>query len=391
MATTLPSQPTHSASAFVAEEHVPLAPLTTFGIGGAARWFASIADEQQLQAAWAWAAEQCLPVFVLGGGSNVLVADAGFAGLVLRIAFLGVAEEDRGAKRLFTVAAGEDWDALVTRTVGRDCAGMECLAGIPGTVGGTPVQNVGAYGQEVADTITEVRCFDRATGEFLVFPAEACGFAYRRSRFNSAPDRGRYIVTAVQFALTPGGAPSLAYADLARAFAGRAEQPNLAEVAETVRGIRRAKGMVIYPGPLAERDPDTRSAGSFFKNPVVPTTLYEAIAGSVAPESAPSYPAPPAPDGSAQRKLPAAWLLEQAGFPKGFALGGAAVSSKHTLALTNRSGRATAAEILQLQDALAAGVFRRFGVVLEREPLFIGSPEDVPENAPPAAPANAAG
>ena len=385
--TALTLQPASSASAFVAEEHVPLASLTTFGIGGAARWFASVTDERQLPAACAWADEQGLPVFVLGGGSNVLVSDAGFAGLVLKIALLGVEEEDRGGRRLFTVAAGEDWDALVTRTVEQDCAGMECLAGIPGTVGGTPVQNVGAYGQEVADTITEVRCFDRATGEFVVFPAEACGFAYRRSRFNTSPDRDRYIVTAVRFALTLGGAPSLAYADLQRAFADHAGRPTLAEIAEMVRAIRRGKGMVIDPGPLADCDPDTRSAGSFFKNPVVTATLYEAIAGSVAPASAPSYPAPPAPDGSAQVKLPAAWLLEQAGFLKGFALGGAAVSSKHTLALTNRSGRATAGEILRLQDALAAGVFRRFGVVLEREPLFIGPPVD----APPAAPADAAG
>ena len=382
MTTILPPQQSSPASAFVVEEHVPLAPLTTFGIGGSARWFSSITRPEQLRAACVWAAERGLPVFVLGGGSNVRVSDAGFAGLVLRMALFGVEEEDRGGKRFFTVAAGEDWDALVTRTVEQDCAGMECLAGIPGTVGSTPVQNVGAYGQEVADTITEVRCFDRAAGEFVVFPADACGFAYRRSRFNSPPDRDRYIVTAVQFALVPGGAPSLAYADLQRAFADRTSRPTLAEVADAVRAIRRAKGMVIDPGPLADRDPDTRSAGSYFKNPIVPFALYEAVARSVAPERAPSYPAPPAPDGSPQCKLPAAWLLEQSGFPKGFAIGGAAVSAKHTLALTNRSGRASAADILHLQDTLASGVFRRFGVVLAPEPLLIGSPKDVRTDAP---------
>ena len=378
MATSLPSQQAPDAPPLAVEEHVPLAPLTTFGIGGAARWFQAVTSEGELRAACAWAAERSLPVFVLGGGSNVLIADAGFQGLVLKIDLLGVEEEDRGAKRVFTAAAGEDWDALVTRTVEQDCAGMECLAGIPGTVGGTPVQNVGAYGQEVADTITEVRCLDRATGEFVVFGAEACGFAYRRSRFNSAPDCGRYIVTAVQFALTPGGPPSLRYADLERAFRDRPAPPSLPEVADAVRAIRREKGMVIDPGPLAERDPDTRSAGSYFKNPVVLAALYDAIASSVAPALAPSYPAPPAPDGSPQRKLPAAWLLEQAGFRKGFALGGAAVSSKHTLALTNRSGQASATEILELQGVLAAGVYRRFGVVLEREPLLIGAAEDHP-------------
>ncbi len=382
MTTTLPSQQTPETSALAVEEHVPLAPLTTFGIGGAARWFSSVTNEAELRVACAWAVERRLPVFVLGGGSNVLVSDAGFPGLVLRMALLGVEEEHRGGKRLFTVAAGEDWDALVTRTVEQNCAGMECLAGIPGTVGGTPVQNVGAYGQEVADTITEVRCFDRVTGEFVVFSAEACGFAYRQSRLNRPPDRDRYIVTGVQFALAPGGAPSLAYADLQRAFADRGERPSLAEVADAVRAIRRAKGMVIDPGPLADRDPDTRSAGSFFKNPIVSAALYEAVAGSVAPSKAPSYPASPAPDGSPQVKLPAAWLLEQAGFPKGYEVGGAAVSAKHTLALTNHSGHASAAEILHLQDTLAAGVFRRFGVVLEREPLFIGAPPGVATDAP---------
>ena len=368
------TQVNQTSQLFSLQENIALAPLTTFGIGGLARWYAAVTSEAELAAVYAWARARQLPMFVLGGGSNILVADHGFPGLVLHIALRGLVEQDAGGKRMFMAAAGEDWDALVTRAVQAGCAGMECLAGIPGTVGGTPVQNVGAYGQEVADTITEVRCFDRHSGSFVTFPAGSCGFSYRRSRFNYGPDRDRYIVTAVGYALLPGGGPALAYADLRRRFPENA-CPSLVEVADMVRAIRREKGMVIDGGPLAERDPDTRSAGSFFKNPIVPEQVYAALAASVAPASVPSYPAPPL-HGVAQRKLPAAWLLEQAGFPKGYALGGAALSSKHTLALTNRSGHASAAEILALRDTLIDGVARRFGVILEPEPVLI--PEPVP-------------
>ncbi len=364
---------------FVLQDGITLAPYTTFGIGGPARWFASITNEVELAAACAWAAVKQVPIFILGGGSNVLVSDDGFDGLVLHIALLGIHETTAGSKRRFTVAAGEDWNALVSHTVEQDCAGMECLAGIPGTVGGTPVQNVGAYGQEVAQTIAEVRCYDRQAGTFVTFPAAACGFAYRTSRFNIPPDHSRYIVTQVVFTLEPGGAPSLAYADLQRYFTDSATTPSLAEVAEAVRSIRRSKGMVLgtasADGSLTP-DPDTRSAGSFFKNPVISEAAYQTIAAEMAPLSVPSYPAPPAPDGTTRRKLPAAWLLEQAGFGKGFQLGGAAVSSKHTLALTNRSGQASAAEILALRDTLVAGVRKRFAVKLEPEPVLVGMTTD---------------
>ncbi len=353
---------------FPLQEDVPLAPLTTFGIGGPARWFASVTTEEELAAACAWAHASSLPVFVLGGGSNVLIADSGFAGLVVHVVLRGVDERDEGGKRVFRAAAGEDWDALVTRSVERNCAGMECLAGIPGSVGGTPVQNVGAYGQEVSQTIASVRCFDRARLVFTEFSGPECGFGYRTSRFNTGPDRGRYIVTAVKFALVPGGAPSLVYADLQRYFQAQGSQPSLAQVAEAVREIRRAKGMVVDGSrPLSERDPDTRSAGSFFKNPVVPDSVFRAIEASVAPAAAPSYPAH-----EGHRKLPAAWLVEQAGFAKGFALGGAALSSKHTLALTNRSGHASAAELRGLREAVVRGVEERFGVRLEPEPVPVG-------------------
>ncbi len=351
---------------FPLQQQVPLAPWTTFGVGGPARWFAAVADEQQLAAACAWATKEQLPLFLLGGGSNVLVADSGFSGLVVRIELRGVHEEAAGDRRIFRVAAGESWDELVSRSVEADCAGMECLAGIPGTVGGTPVQNVGAYGQEVAQTIVAVRCYDRETAEFVLFSGEKCGFAYRTSRFNSAAERGRYIVTEVTFALQPGGSPYLAYADLAKHFAGQ-PAPTLAETARAVRAIRRAKGMVIDAGPLEARDPDTRSAGSFFKNPIIAAELYRRIVEANAPAPVPSYPA----DGD-RRKLPAAWLMEQAGFRKGFTLGGAALSSKHPLALTNHTGHASAAELLALRDTVVAGVRERFGVSLEPEPVWVG-------------------
>lgn len=356
------------ANALAVERDALLAPYTTFGIGGAARLLATAATEGEIVEACRLAEREELPLFVLGGGSNILVSDAGWPGLVLRVALRGIVQ--RGST--FTAAAGEDWDGLVARTVEADCAGMECLAGIPGAVGGTPVQNVGAYGQEVAQTITEVRCYDRASRAFVVLGNRECGFAYRSSRFNTGPDAGRFIVTAVTFALTPGGAPNLSYPDLQRAFAGRAGRSTLAEVAAEVRAIRRAKGMVVDSASALEaRDPDTRSAGSYFKNPVVPEAVYQRIAE--AHPGAPSYPAPPSAAGEPRRKLPAAWLVEQASFRKGFALGGAAVSGKHTLALTNRSGAARAAEILALERVLRDGVEARFGIRLQPEPIFVGA------------------
>jgi UDP-N-acetylmuramate dehydrogenase len=360
------AQSPHPSADFFPQEHIPLAPHTTFGIGGPARWFAAISTEEQLAPACAWAAAEGLPVFILGGGSNLLVADSGFPGLVLHIALRGV---QQGTDGHFRVAAGESWDHLVTLAVEQEFAGIECLAGIPGTVGGTPVQNVGAYGQEVSQTITGVRCFDRQESRFLEIPAQECAFAYRSSRFNAGLDKGRFIVTRVDFQLHRSAAPSLTYADLKQYFDKDEHPASLQDVAEAVRTIRARKGMVIAETPLGERDPDTRSAGSFFKNPVVPLPVYDAIAREFA--DAPSYPAPDAADGAPQRKLPAAWLLEHAGFPKGFHLGRAALSSKHTLALTNHTGDATAADILTLRDALVDGVRKRFGLVLVPEPIYV--------------------
>ena len=348
-------------------ENTPLAPYTTFGIGGPARWFAEARSEADVSSAARFARDQGLLLFPLGGGSNLLVADGGFAGLVLRVAIDGIDEEDLPDERvLFRVGAGVDWDALVTRTVGANCAGIECLAGIPGSTGGTPVQNVGAYGQEVAQTIACVRGFDLQTSAWCEWRPEECGFAYRTSRFNTV-DRGRFVLTRVDFALTKGGAPTLSYADLQRHFAGRAHPPTLSEVADAVREIRRGKGMVLTPG-----DPDTQSAGSFFKNPVVSSGLFERLAAQFAPARVPHYPAPDHPEGGAQVKLPAAWLLEQAGFVRGYTKGRAGISTRHTLALTNRGG-ASAAEIFALRDEIIRGVQQRFGVHLDPEPVLLGS------------------
>ena len=249
------------------------------------------------------------------------------------------------------------------RTVGDKCAGLECLAGIPGTVGGTPVQNVGAYGQEVASAIERVRAFDLHERTFVEFSPAECGFAYRRSRFNST-DRGRNIVTRVDFRLTPGGAPTLRYADLQRAFAADA-QPNLTEVAAVVRRVRQSKGMLLVDG-----DPDCRSAGSFFKNPVVTEQQVRRIAQGSA-KVPPRFPAGPGAENQGRVKVPAAWLIEQSGFAKGYALGAAGVSSRHTLALINRGG-ATADEILALATRITEAVEARFSIRLEMEPVLVG-------------------
>lgn len=335
-------------------ENVELAPYTTFGIGGPARWFVEARTEGQLVETVLWARERGVPLFVLGGGSNLLVADAGFNGLVLRVGLKG-AERDEGG--LFRVAAGESWDGFVQRAVDERCAGVESLAGIPGTVGGTPVQNVGAYGQEVGETIERVRLLEFETLEFREMTAGECGFSYRRSRFNST-DRGRFLVTRVDFRLRPGGCAELRYADLRKAFEEGAN-PSLGEVAAQVRRIRTGKGMLLVEG-----DADCRSAGSFFKNPLVDEQQLDEITVRTG-ERPPIYPG-----GDGLVKLPAAWLIEKAGFAKGFRLGRAGISSRHSLALVNLGG-ATAAEILALRDLIVERV-GWLGVRLEMEPVMLG-------------------
>jgi UDP-N-acetylmuramate dehydrogenase len=378
-------------------ENELLAPFTTFGIGGPSRWFVEATSEDEVVEATAWAQERGLDLFVLGGGSNLLVSDAGFDGLVLRVGLRGIAvapvesqknrssrmaeEHTSGAKApadsssldvrakalTYHVAAGEDWDGFVERAVEDNCAGIECLAGIPGTVGGTPVQNVGAYGQEIASVIERVRAFDVGERRFVEFSASECGFAYRRSRFNST-DRGQFIVTRVDYRLTPGATPTLRYEDLQRAIVeSRSDggEPSLAEVAAAVRRVRQSKGMLLVEG-----DADCRSAGSFFKNPVIDEEQWRRIAAGSDKEP-PRFPAGGGEEDRSRMKVPAAWLIEQSGFAKGHSVGGAGISSRHTLALVNLGG-ASAAEILELARQIATSVEERFGIRLEMEPVLVG-------------------
>jgi UDP-N-acetylmuramate dehydrogenase len=342
-------------------EHAPLAPHCTLGVGGAARFFLEAADEAQVLEAVDWAAARGVPVHVLGGGSNVVVADEGVDGLVLKIAVRGVtAGEQRGGVAV-TAAAGEPWDDLVRHTVAQGWAGLECLSGIPGRVGATPIQNVGAYGQEVSDTLVEVRALDRAARRVVVLPAAACGFGYRDSVFRSG-EPGRYVVLAVTYRLTPGGPANVRYADIARDLEARGlSRPSLAEVRETVLKVRRSKSMVLEPG-----DPNARSCGSFFLNPVVDAPTLATVDARAAGLAMPRWPQP---DGRV--KLSAAWLIERAGFARGQADGPVGLSTRHTLAIVCHDG-ARARDVAAFARRVRAGVEARFGVRLRPEPVFWG-------------------
>ena len=329
-----------------------MGPLTTLGVGGPARFFLSAETEKQVIDGFAFARQNELRVFVLGGGSNILVSDKGFDGLVIQINLKGL---EGGVTT--TVAAGEDWDSFVEHCVNNNLAGVECLSGIPGTVGGTPVQNVGAYGQEVSETIVLVRCYDRVADEIVSLENEQCGFNYRTSIFNTS-QRDRYVVLAVTYCLTPGGKSKIVYKDLVEHFAGR--EPTLVETREVVLSIRRTKSMVIEPN-----DPNHRSAGSFFKNPIVAREKFEKIAARFGGQ-VPQFAA-----GDGLVKIPAAWLIEKAGFRKGFAIGNAGISTNHTLAIINRGG-AMAAEIVDLGSAIQAAVRGEFNIDLIPEPVFVG-------------------
>lgn len=328
------------------QDNVPLAPLTTLRVGGAARHYMQAANEEQVRQAVDWAGARQLPLLVLGGGSNLVVADTGWPGLVLHLALLGV--EQRGD--VFSAAAGEEWDALVARAVAADYGGIECLSGIPGSVGGTPVQNVGAYGQEVSNTIESVRVLDTQNGQTWELAAVECGFRYRASIFN-ASERGRHIVLRVSYRLRKGADPHIEYADLKGHFAGR--KPTLQETREVVRTIRLGKSMLLVEG-----DENCRSAGSFFKNPIV--------SQGQAPQGAPQWLLT-----NGRVKLAAAWLVEQAGFHKGWYRGSVGISTRHALAIVNRGG-ASAAQIAGLSREIQARVLEKFGVSLDTEPVFVG-------------------
>ncbi|HKO28270.1 MAG TPA: UDP-N-acetylmuramate dehydrogenase, partial [Solirubrobacteraceae bacterium] len=320
--------------------------LTTLRLGGPAGRFIDARSEEEAIAALESATG---PLLVMSGGSNLVVSDEGFAGTVVRIANRGV--ETDGER--VTVAAGEPWDGFVALCIEQGFAGVESLSGIRGSAGATPIQNVGAYGQDVSQTIASVRVYDRSLGSVTELAPADCGFGYRTSALKGSD---RYLVLSVTFGLARSGRPGpVRYAELARTVS---EEPSLAEIREAVLSLRRRKGMVIDPD-----DPDSISAGSFFVNPILSAEDFGALAEHERP---PSWPEP---DGRV--KTSAAWLIEHAGFGRGFGNGNVGISSKHTLALINRGG-ATTAELLALARELRDGVRERFGVELQVEPTLVG-------------------
>ncbi len=343
-------------------ENVSLAPLTTLQVGGPARYFVETKSSDDVGAAVEFARSRALPVFVLGGGSNVVVSDSGWPGLIIQVGIAGIEEWSEGGSTLFEAGAGENWDDFVAHTVRRDCAGLECLSGIPGSVGGTPVQNVGAYGQEVAQTIESVQVFDLRDMQVRELCNEACGFAYRTSIFNTT-ERGRFIILKVVYRLTSRGEASISYGDLKKYFGERSSTPTLAETRAAVRQIRAIKGMLIRP-----EDADSRSAGSFFKNPVLSADEFEEVQHRAAERNLqiPAYPAL-----QAQHKISAAWLVEHSGFAKGYGDGPVGISHRHALAIVNRGG-ATAGDVVAFQEHVRERVEQVWGIRLEPEPVFVG-------------------
>jgi UDP-N-acetylmuramate dehydrogenase len=342
-------------------ELAPLAGLTSVGVGGPARFFARVARAEMLPELLDWAARRSLPVTLLGGGSNVVFADAGVEGLVLSVALRGVSATPIGADEVeLAVGAGEEWDPFVASCVARGFAGLECLSGIPGQVGATPIQNVGAYGQDVSGVLASVDVHDAVTHERRRLGREECGFGYRTSRFKAA-DGARFIVLGASFRLRVGGDACVSYPEIARQLAAPGTPaPGLARVREVVLETRRAKSMV-----LDASDENRRSCGSFFLNPELSAQAFDALAAR-------TRAVPPGyrqPDGRV--KVPAAWLIEQAGFRRGQRFGAAGISSRHALALVCHEG-ATAASLVEAAHRVRDGVARAFDVVLAPEPRFYG-------------------
>ncbi|MFG2524346.1 UDP-N-acetylmuramate dehydrogenase [Streptomyces sp. NPDC048527] len=341
----------------------PLAPLTTFRLGGPAARLLTATTDDEVIAAVREADAAGTPLLIVGGGSNLVIGDKGFAGTALRIATKGFSLDGTNLE----LAAGEVWTDAVARTVEAGLAGIECLAGIPGSAGATPIQNVGAYGQEVSSTITEVIAYDRKAGETVTISNEECAFSYRHSRFKADPDR--FVVLRVRFGLEDAGGMSapIKYPETARTLGVEAGDRVPAALArETVLKLRAGKGMVLDP-----EDHDTWSAGSFFTNPILTEQEFAAFHARVADRLGPDTAPPAFPAGEARVKTSAAWLIDKAGFTKGYGSGPARISTKHTLALTNR-GEATTDDLLALAREVVAGVHDAFGVTLVNEPVTVG-------------------
>lgn len=341
----------------------PLAPLTTFRLGGpAARLVTATTDAEVVEAVRA-ADAAGTPLLIIGGGSNLVIADQGFTGTALRIATTGF--ELSGTT--LELAAGEIWSDAVARAVEAGLAGIECLAGIPGSAGATPIQNVGAYGQEVSATVTEVVAYDRRAGETVTLSNAECAFSYRHSRFKADP--ARYVVLRVRFGLEDAGGLSapLRYAETARALGVEVgDRVPLERARETVLKLRAGKGMV-----LDAEDHDTWSAGSFFTNPILADTDFAAFHARVRERLGEGAEPPAYPAGEGHTKTSAAWLIDKAGYTKGYGTGPARLSTKHTLALTNR-GAATTEDLLTLAREIVTGVHEAFGVTLVNEPVMVG-------------------
>jgi UDP-N-acetylmuramate dehydrogenase len=342
------------------QQNVSLAPLTTIGIGGPARYFTRATTVDEIRKDLGWARDNQQRVLILAGGSNVLISDEGFPGLVLQIDLRGITVESEDDYATVKVAAGEPWDPFVARAAEEGWAGVECLSGIPGSTGATPIQNVGAYGQDVSETIIRVELLDRPSDRVVSFTNRDCGFGYRTSFFKSY-ERERYVVLNVTFRLKRSGPATVRYPELRRYLEERGESlEDLGTVRNAVIAIRRRKGMVIDPA-----DPDTRSDGSFFMNPIITAADFDSFRAK-AGEDAPNYPA-----GDGLVKLSAAWLIERSGYHKGFVHGNVGLSTKHTLAIINRGG-GTAREVLELVTMIQNRVRETFGVELHPEPVFIG-------------------
>jgi UDP-N-acetylmuramate dehydrogenase len=342
-------------------QYVPLAPRTTLGVGGSARYLLDARSENEIVEALTWANQRGVPVRVLGGGSNLVVADRGFDGLVLAIDLHGVTFSSPSGDAVLTAFAGEPWDAVVESAVSRGLAGLEGLSGIPGRAGATPIQNVGAYGQEVAETIESVRVIDRISLQAVELSAKECHFAYRDSFFKSeAPER--FVVTEVRFALAERSPDAVRYPDLQREVARRElAAPTLAELRACVLAVRGEKSML-----LDRTDPNGRSCGSFFLNPIVSVADVERVRAVTTDVGVPTYP-----QADGRLKLAAGWLIEQSGFAKGLRDGNVGLSTKHALAIVAHDG-ARAEEVARLSSRIREGVHARFGVTLTPEPNFWG-------------------
>jgi UDP-N-acetylmuramate dehydrogenase len=346
-------------------EQVSLSELTTLRVGGPARRLISAATVEEIVEVVGGADRACEPLLIIAGGSNLLIGDQGFDGTVLHVALGGIAIGESGDGVRVVAGAGEPWDGVVAACVDAGLAGVECLSGIPGSTGATPIQNVGAYGQDVSETVASLRAYDRRTGTVVELEPEQCGFGYRSSAFKGSD---RYVVLRVSFALerSPLARP-IRYAELARTLGvAPGDRPPLRRAREAVLDLRRGKGMVIDPD-----DPDSVSAGSFFLNPILSRETFASLERRARERLGEGTQVPVWPDANGSVKTSAAWLIERAGFHRGYGNGRAGISSKHTLAIVNRGG-ATSAELVALAREMRDGVQAAFGVSLHPEPTLVG-------------------